>query len=89
MRFNYRVVNVFTQAAGHPTLGSAHVLRSCRGIGHAVTLEMKAGTIPVRADGDHGELRANPARSSKSVAATSSSETSAVADCHRALQAIS
>jgi trans-2,3-dihydro-3-hydroxyanthranilate isomerase len=47
--------------AGHPTLGSAHVLRSCHGTGDAVTLEMKAGTIPVRADGDHWELRANPA----------------------------
>ena len=47
--------------AGHPTLGSAHVLRSCRGLGDAITLEMRAGIIPVRADGDHWELRANPA----------------------------
>lgn len=59
-------VRIFTPGyempfAGHPTLGSAHVLRSCRGLGDAVTLEMRAGIIPVRADGDHWELRANPA----------------------------
>ena len=59
-------VRIFTPGyempfAGHPTLGSAHVLRSCRGLGDAVTLEMRAGVIPVRADGDHWELRANPA----------------------------
>jgi trans-2,3-dihydro-3-hydroxyanthranilate isomerase len=54
--------------AGHPTLGSAHVLRSCRGLGDAVTLELKAGTIPVRADGNRWELRANPATTRSPIA---------------------
>ena len=31
--------------AGHPTLGTAHVVRAVRGAGDAVTLEMKAGVI--------------------------------------------
>src|SRR6201995_5732459 len=40
--------------AGHPTLGSAHVVRSLRGEGPdaALTLELKAGVIPVRAQAD-------------------------------------
>lgn len=57
-------VRIFTPAfempfAGHPTLGTAHVVRSLRGGGDAVTLEMQAGTIPVEADGDRWTLRAN------------------------------
>jgi PhzF family phenazine biosynthesis protein len=57
-------VRIFTPAyempfAGHPTLGSAQVLRSIRGLGDAVTLELTAGTIPVRADGNHWELQSN------------------------------
>src|SRR5438876_8889775 len=32
--------------AGHPTLGTAHVVRALKG-GDAVTLEMRAGVIPV------------------------------------------
>jgi PhzF family phenazine biosynthesis protein len=57
-------VRVFTPSyemrfAGHPTLGSAHVLRALRpDLGHAVTLEFKAGVVPVKADGDHWEFRA-------------------------------
>lgn len=43
--------------AGHPTLGTAHVVRSLRG-GDRVTLEMKAGIIPVEADGDVWTLEA-------------------------------
>ena len=55
--------------AGHPTLGTAHVVRSLRG-GNRVTLEMKAGIIPVEADGDVWTLDANApkARESGSVA---------------------
>jgi len=45
--------------AGHPTLGTAHVVRALRG-GDAVTLAMPAGVIPVTACGDTWTLRANP-----------------------------
>src|SRR5436309_4784924 len=48
--------------AGHPTLGTAHVVRTVRGAGDAVTLEMKAGVIPVTAEGDHWTLEANAPR---------------------------
>lgn len=44
--------------AGHPTLGTAHVVRALRG-GDALTLEMKAGLIPVSADGDRWTLQAS------------------------------
>ena len=58
-------VRIFTPAyempfAGHPTLGTAHVVRSLRGEGEAVTLEMKAGVIPVSARGDRWTLSAMP-----------------------------
>lgn len=58
-------VRIFTPAyempfAGHPTLGTAHVVRALRNAGDAVTLEMKAGVIPVTAAGDRWTLRANP-----------------------------
>ena len=43
--------------AGHPTLGSAHVLRMLRP-GDFVNLEMLAGNIPVRAQGDSWTLAA-------------------------------
>jgi len=60
-------VRIFTPSfempfAGHPTLGTAHVVRSLAGSregGDSVTLEMRAGIIPVRADGDRWTLRAN------------------------------
>jgi PhzF family phenazine biosynthesis protein len=50
-------VRIFTPTfempfAGHPTLGSAHVVRALRDSGDSVTLEMKAGVIPVKASGD-------------------------------------
>lgn len=45
--------------AGHPTLGSAHVVRSVLGTGDKVELEMKVGVIPVEADGDLWTLDAN------------------------------
>ena len=48
--------------AGHPTLGTAHVVRALRGGSDPVTLEMKAGVIPVTAEGDHWTLEANAPR---------------------------
>jgi trans-2,3-dihydro-3-hydroxyanthranilate isomerase len=56
-------VRIFTPAfempfAGHPTLGTAHVVRSLKG-GVALTLDMKAGVIPVNAAGDRWTLSAN------------------------------
>ena len=60
-------VRIFTPSyempfAGHPTLGTAHVVRALRGCGDAVTLEMKVGTIPVQARGDRWTLRAQEPR---------------------------
>lgn len=57
-------VRIFTPTfemafAGHPTLGSAHVVRDLARAGNDVTLEMKAGVIPVHANGDRWTLRAN------------------------------
>jgi PhzF family phenazine biosynthesis protein len=56
-------VRIFTPTfempfAGHPTLGTAHVVRDLKG-GDRVTLEMKAGVIPVEASGDVWTLQAN------------------------------
>jgi PhzF family phenazine biosynthesis protein len=67
-------VRIFTPAfempfAGHPTLGSAHVVRDLVSPGNAVTLEMIAGIIPVHADGDVWTLKANAPRHRR-VAAT-------------------
>lgn len=58
-------VRIFTPSyempfAGHPTLGTAHVVRSLRQTGDEITLEMKAGVIPVSAEGDRWTLSANP-----------------------------
>jgi PhzF family phenazine biosynthesis protein len=60
-------VRIFTPTfempfAGHPTLGTAHVVRALFGTGDAVTLEMRAGRIPVRAQGDRWTLSANAPR---------------------------
>lgn len=60
-------VRIFTPAyelpfAGHPTLGTAHVVRSLLGAGDALTLEMKAGVIAVSASGNRWTLRANAPR---------------------------
>ncbi|MBV8659211.1 MAG: PhzF family phenazine biosynthesis protein [Burkholderiales bacterium] len=57
-------VRIFTPAyempfAGHPTLGSAHVVRQLRGAGDDFSLEMQAGLIPVSAAGDRWTLSAN------------------------------
>jgi len=59
-------VRIYTPAyempfAGHPTLGTSHVVRSLQKTGDALTLEMKAGVIPVKAVGDRWTLQANKA----------------------------
>jgi PhzF family phenazine biosynthesis protein len=60
-------VRIFTPTfempfAGHPTLGTAHVVRALMQAGDAVTLEMSAGVIPVEAHGDIWTLQANAPR---------------------------
>ena len=72
-------VRIFTPVyempfAGHPTLGTAHVVRDLTGAGDSLTLEMKAGIIPVTAKGDRWTLQANPPKSRprRSCRATSS-----------------
>lgn len=50
-------VRIFTPGyemrfAGHPTLGTAHVVRELAGTGDALTLEFLAGVVPVTAQGD-------------------------------------
>ena len=54
--------------AGHPTLGTAHVVRQLRGTGDTITLEMRAGLIPVTAVGDEWTLKANAATTRPSAA---------------------
>jgi PhzF family phenazine biosynthesis protein len=60
-------VRIFTPGfempfAGHPTLGTAHVVRALMNAGDQVTLEMQAGIIPVSARGDEWTLKANAPR---------------------------
>jgi len=45
--------------AGHPTLGTAYVVRELSGAGSAVLLRMPAGDIPVQVAGNVWTLRAN------------------------------
>ncbi len=50
-------VRIFTTGyempfAGHPTLGTAQVVRDLLGTGEALRLEFKAGVVPVHAQGD-------------------------------------
>lgn len=57
-------VRIFTPAfempfAGHPTLGTAHVCRALGLGGNDLTLEMKAGVIPVSAQENRWTLQAN------------------------------
>ena len=57
-------VRIFTPTfempfAGHPTLGTAHVVREILGAGDRISLKMKAGVIPVSAVGDDWTLTAN------------------------------
>lgn len=44
--------------AGHPTLGTAHVLRGLHSAGDALTLQMHVGIMPVTAIGDYWTLQA-------------------------------
>jgi len=44
--------------AGHPTLGTAQVVRALSGSADRVTFEMSAGLVEVNADGDRWRLRA-------------------------------
>ncbi|MBV8756506.1 MAG: PhzF family phenazine biosynthesis protein [Deltaproteobacteria bacterium] len=67
-------VRIFTPGfempfAGHPTLGTAHVVRALRG-GDRVTFEMKAGIVPVTSRGDTWTLQAAKAPLTKPVAAS-------------------
>ncbi len=60
-------VRIFTPAnempfAGHPTLGSAHVVRAIKDCGGTLSLELGAGTIPVSSVGDVFTLQANAAK---------------------------
>jgi len=50
-------VRIFTPGyemkfAGHPTIGTSQVVRDLRQTGDALTLEFKAGVVPVQASGD-------------------------------------
>jgi len=60
-------VRIFTPCyempfAGHPTLGTAHVCRALGLGGNRLTLEMKAGIIPVSAEADRWTLQPNAPR---------------------------
>ena len=60
-------VRIFTPGfempfAGHPTLGTAHVVRDLMQAGDAVKLQMLAGLIPVTAEGNVWTLKANAPR---------------------------
>ena len=60
-------IRIFTPSfemsfAGHPTLGSAHVVRGLRGAGDELTLETKAGVVPLTARGDVWTLEARAPR---------------------------
>ena len=60
-------VRIFTPTfempfAGHPTLGSAHVVRAVASTGDAITLELRAGVIPVSAKADVWTLEAKAPR---------------------------
>ena len=57
-------VRIFTPAmelpfAGHPTLGTAHVVRDLLGAGDSLRLEMQAGVIPVATTGGQWTLQPN------------------------------
>lgn len=67
-------VRIFTPTfempfAGHPTLGTAHVVRSLVASGDAVTLELASGLVPVTAAGDRWTLVAPKAPTSLPAAA--------------------
>lgn len=58
-------IRIFTPSfelpfAGHPTLGSAYVVRNLVGTGDKITLETKSGVIPLMAEGNQWGLEAPP-----------------------------
>jgi trans-2,3-dihydro-3-hydroxyanthranilate isomerase len=68
-------VRIFTPSfempfAGHPTLGTAHAVRSLRGGGDRVVLEMQAGLVEVTSAGDTWTLRAARPPATRPVAAS-------------------
>ena len=70
-----RRVRIFTPGfempfAGHPTLGTAHVVRSLVGGGERVVLEMKAGLVEVAASGSAYTLRTAKAPAARAVDAS-------------------
>ncbi|HYC35814.1 MAG TPA: PhzF family phenazine biosynthesis protein [Usitatibacter sp.] len=61
-------VRIFTPSyempfAGHPTLGTAHVVRELKACGDSLSLETHVGAIPVKASGDRWTLQAKAAKS--------------------------
>ena len=67
-------VRIFTPGfempfAGHPTLGTAHVVRALRGV-DSLSLEMHAGIVEVTANGDAWTLRAAKEPATRKVDAT-------------------
>ena len=64
--------------AGHPTLGTAHVVRSLTACGDRLTLDTQAGIIPLSARGDAWTLRANAPQAR--VATATSSELAQMLD---------
>ena len=67
-------VRIFTPGfempfAGHPTLGTAHVVRALSGQQH-VTLEENVGIVPVTSEGDRWTLRAAKAPAVRKATAT-------------------
>ena len=56
--------------AGHPTLGTAQVVRALTGAGDRVALEMKAGLVEVRAEANRWTLRAARAPTTRAPGAS-------------------
>lgn len=73
----YRIFTVGYEMrfAGHPTLGTAHVLRSLRGGSDALRMRCKAGIVPVSAQGDLWTLTAPNKGAAKTSIEPSSPET--------------
>ncbi len=57
--------------AGHPTLGTAHVVRSLLKAGNAFTLDLNVGPIDVTASGDRWELKSTKPTWSECIEAPS------------------
>ncbi|HKW81869.1 MAG TPA: PhzF family phenazine biosynthesis protein [Casimicrobiaceae bacterium] len=66
-------VRIFTPTfempfAGHPTLGTAHVVRDVLDCGDRLTLEMRVGIVPVSGRGDRWTLQAKAPRTREPAA---------------------